>query len=104
MSQIKQQVLYTIVGTLKLSKDKFLELMEELIQNQHYTEEEGRRITLEFIKNMEAFKKDTQILVAQKLEETKNNIQAPIQEQINTWAKDIKQKIQDYSLKQLLSN
>jgi hypothetical protein len=44
MNHIYEQILYTTIGTLKISKNKFLELMEDLIQNQPYAEDEGKRI------------------------------------------------------------
>lgn len=103
MNSLHQQLLYTLVGTLKLSKDKFQELMEELIQNRQYTEDEGRRITLEFYHQMDVLKRDIQEKISFQIEETKSAIQAPIQKKAEEIIKDVKQKIQDYSIQQLLS-
>lgn len=103
MNSLHQQILYTAVGTLKLSTDKIKELMEELIQNRQYTEDEGRRITLEFYHQMEVWKKDIQDKIAFQVEITKNSIQEPFQQKTDEIIKDLKQKIQDYSIQQLLS-
>lgn len=104
MNSLHQQILYTVVGTIKLSKDKFQELMEDLIQNQQYTEDEGKRITMDFMHQMDTFKKDFQTRIAMQIEETKTSIQAPIQQKAEDIIRDLKQKIQDYSIQQLLSN
>lgn len=103
MSSLQQQLLYTFVGTIKLSKDKFLELLEDLIQNQEYTEEEGKRVTMLFTQEIETLKRDFQMSISQKYEETKSSIKTPIQQKIDDLTKDIQQKVHDFSIKQLLS-
>jgi polyhydroxyalkanoate synthesis regulator phasin len=43
-----KKIIYSTVGTVFLFQEKIKELLEDLIQNQHYTEEEGKRIVDEF--------------------------------------------------------
>lgn len=43
MSKLENQ-LYNVVGALSLLQDKMKELTEDLIQNNAYTQEEGKRI------------------------------------------------------------
>jgi polyhydroxyalkanoate synthesis regulator phasin len=43
-----KKIIYSTVGTAFLFQEKIKELLEDLIQNQHYTEEEGKRIVDEF--------------------------------------------------------
>lgn len=103
MNSLHQQILYSFIGTIKLSSDKLKELMEDLIQNQQYTEDEGKRITMEFTHQMDAFKKDLQLRISMHFEDAKSRIQTPIQNKSEEFLKDIKQKIQDYSIQQILS-
>ncbi len=104
MNHIQEQILYTIVGTVKLSKDKFLELMEELIQNQQYTEDEGKRVTREILQKIETIRNDMQLAVTLRMDETKRKIRIPVQKKINLISKELKQKVQEYSFRQLFSN
>lgn len=104
MSHFYEQILYTTIGTLKISKDKFLELMEDLIQNQPYAEDEGKRIYLDYSHRLEAVKKELQLKFLLHLEETKSKIEGPIHQKVDEIFKDFKQKIQDYSIQQLMSN
>ncbi|MCO5232042.1 MAG: hypothetical protein M9958_12900 [Chitinophagales bacterium] len=101
---MQQQILYTIVGTLKLSKDKFKELMEDLIQNPQYAQDEGKRISMDIMHQLQLLKNDLELKINMKIEDTKNSIHVPIQEATDKILKDIKKKIHDYSIAQLLSN
>ncbi|HUH74265.1 MAG TPA: hypothetical protein VLZ75_07640 [Chitinophagales bacterium] len=104
MNHFYEQILYTTIGTLKISKDKFLELMEDLIQNQPYAEDEGKRIFLEYSYKIDSFKKDLHAKFLLQIEETRSSIEGPIHQKVDEVLKDIKQKIQDYSIQQLMSN
>jgi polyhydroxyalkanoate synthesis regulator phasin len=103
MNHIYEQILYTTIGTLKISKNKFLELMEDLIQNQPYAEDEGKRIFLEYSHKIDTFKKDLQSKFILQLEETRADIEGPIHQKVDKVLKEFKQKIQDYSIQQLMS-
>ena len=103
MNHIYEQLLYTTIGTLKISRDKFLELMEDLIQNQPYAEDEGKRIFLQYSNKIDTLKKDLQVKFLLKLEETRVNIEGPIHQKVDEVFKEFKQKIEDYSIRQLKS-
>ena len=49
MSEIIKRLVYTSVGVASITNEKFKELIEDLIQNQHYTEDEGKRIIDTFL-------------------------------------------------------
>ncbi|MCO5234107.1 MAG: hypothetical protein LC105_13275 [Chitinophagales bacterium] len=104
MDSLQQQILYTIVGTLKLSKDKFKELMEDLIQNPQYAHDEGKRITMDVMHQFHQFKNELEMKINMKIDETKMSIHTPMQEAADKMIKDLKKKIQDYSISQLLSS
>ena len=53
MNNLIRSSVYTGVGSLVLARKKVEELVEELIQNNHLTQEEGKRVVLDFIHNME---------------------------------------------------
>ena len=104
MNQFYEQIIYTTIGTLKISKDKFLELMEDLIQNQPYAEDEGKRIYLDFSHKIETLKKEMHLKILMQLEETRSNIEGPIHQKVEEVLNNFKQKIQDYSIQQLMSD
>ena len=104
MKHFYKQILYTTLGTLKISKDKFLELMEDLIQNQPYAEDEGKRIYLDFSHKIETLKKEMHLKILMQLEETRSNIEGPIHQKVEEVLNNFKQKIQDYSIQQLMSD
>ena len=93
-----------IVGTLKLSRDKFEELLEDLIQNQQYTEDEGKRITLDFLHKVDILKKDVERQIAMKSNEVKTEIQNYFQQRVDQALLLVKKKVQDYSIEKLLSD
>jgi polyhydroxyalkanoate synthesis regulator phasin len=54
MSAILKKVIYTSLGVASVAQDKLKELVEDLIQNDHYTEEEGKRIVDTFLMDLRA--------------------------------------------------
>ncbi len=44
MTEIIKKIAYTSIGAASVTNEKFKELVEDLIQNNHFTEEEGKRI------------------------------------------------------------
>lgn len=48
MSAFSNKIIYTAIGAASITNEKFKELIEDLIQNNHYTEEEGKRLTDNF--------------------------------------------------------
>ena len=49
MTEIIKKFIYTSIGAASVTNEKFKELLEDLIQNQHFTEDEGKRIVDTFL-------------------------------------------------------
>ncbi len=49
MRELLKKSVYVSIGTASVTNDKIKELLEDLIQNNHYTEEEGKRIVDAFL-------------------------------------------------------
>lgn len=49
MSTLVKKTIYTSIGVIAVTNEKFKELMEDLIQNNQFTEDEGRRIVDDFL-------------------------------------------------------
>lgn len=49
MSAIIKKFVYTSIGVASVTNEKFKELVEDLIQNNHFTEDEGKRIVDTFL-------------------------------------------------------
>jgi polyhydroxyalkanoate synthesis regulator phasin len=54
MEEILKKYIYTSVGIASIANDKLKELLEDLIQNNHFVEEEGERIVDQFFVNLRA--------------------------------------------------
>jgi polyhydroxyalkanoate synthesis regulator phasin len=49
MDEFLKKYIYTSVGIASIANEKFKELLEDLIQNNHFVEEEGERIVDTFL-------------------------------------------------------
>lgn len=49
MSELIQKLIYNSIGVASITNEKFKELLEDLIQNNQFTEEEGKRIVDQFL-------------------------------------------------------
>ncbi|HNY55595.1 MAG: hypothetical protein IPP60_16145 [Sphingobacteriales bacterium] len=49
MSEVIKKIIYTSIGAASVTNEKFKELIEDLIQNNHFTEDEGKRIVDTFL-------------------------------------------------------
>lgn len=49
MSELIKKIIYTSIGAASVTNEKFKELVEDLIQNNHFTEDEGKRIVDTFL-------------------------------------------------------
>jgi polyhydroxyalkanoate synthesis regulator phasin len=49
MPSILQKIIYNSLGAAAITNEKFKELLEDLIQNSQFTEEEGKRIVDSFL-------------------------------------------------------
>lgn len=52
MDEFLKKYIYTSVGIASIANEKFKELLEDLIQNNHFVEEEGERIVDQFFLNL----------------------------------------------------
>ena len=52
MDEFLKKYIYTSVGIASIANEKFKELLEDLIQNNHFVEEEGERIVDQFFINL----------------------------------------------------
>ena len=49
MTSLFKRIIYTSLGAATITNEKFKELLEDLIQNSQFTEEEGKRIVDSFL-------------------------------------------------------
>jgi polyhydroxyalkanoate synthesis regulator phasin len=49
MSTLAKKIIYTTIGAASVTNEKLKELVEDLIQNNQFTEEEGKRIIDSFL-------------------------------------------------------
>lgn len=52
MTSFIKNTIYTSIGVVAITNEKLKELIEDLIQNNHYTKDEGMRITDDFLFNL----------------------------------------------------
>ena len=60
MNDLIRSSIYTGLGSLVLAQQKFEELVEELIQNNELTQDEGQRIVQEMIHKAEDFRNEAE--------------------------------------------
>jgi polyhydroxyalkanoate synthesis regulator phasin len=95
MDDLLRRIIYTMVGTASVSAAKCRELAEDLLQNRQYTEDEGRRIMIEISGQLEDAYCELQDNLRSRTEQVIQNIQAPIQQQMDSWMAEIRQKIKE---------
>lgn len=95
MDDIVRKIVYTAVGTVSVSSAKCRELLEDLIQNRQYTEDEGRRIVLEISGQLDDAYREIQDNIRTRIEQVLQNIQSPVQQQMDIWLAEIRQKIKE---------
>jgi len=52
MSVYIKKIIYTSIGVASVTNEKVKELLEDLIQNNHFTEDEGKRIVDTFLADL----------------------------------------------------
>ena len=102
MSKLPEKIVYNTVGTIKIASDKFKELLEDLIQNNQYTEDEGKRIVQDITIQIEQFSKELQLRIQIQVDETIEKIQTPVREQVNLLMVQLRNQIQEFSLNKIL--
>ena len=74
MSELIRRAIYTSIGVASITNEKFKELVEDLIQNQHYTEDEGKRIMDTFLFDLRSQLDALQGSIQVKLEDVLNKM------------------------------
>ena len=93
MSSFLEKMIYNTVGTLSVSTEKFKELMEDLIQNSQYTEDEGRRIVIQVQAELEQLKTELRGKIQANAEQIIRDIQTPINREMEGVLNSIKEKL-----------
>lgn len=81
-----KEILYSSIGTLSLTINKFKELIEDLIQNEQLTKEEGKRLVDEAIVGSQNRSVEVKAIFEGYVDQLKKNIQKPAMEKLNTIA------------------
>jgi len=98
MNDLILKLLYNAVGTMAVSTAKFKELLEDLIQNGPYTEDEGKRIVQQLNIELEEKRIQLQGKINTGFEQVLNDIQAPVKKQVDKMVAELKEKIKTLPL------
>jgi polyhydroxyalkanoate synthesis regulator phasin len=98
MNDLVLKLLYNAVGTMAVSTAKLKELLEDLIQNGPYTEDEGKRIVQQLNIELEEKRIQLQGKINTGFEQVLNDIQAPVKKQVDKMVADLKEKIKTLPL------
>jgi polyhydroxyalkanoate synthesis regulator phasin len=101
MDSFIQKALYNLVGTLHITNNKFKELVEDLIQNGHYTEDEGKRIIQQLSADIQMSVEGIQSQMKQKVEELLEKSALPNTEEIKTIFEQVKSQLMSLPFKEL---
>jgi polyhydroxyalkanoate synthesis regulator phasin len=93
MNDLVLKLLYNAVGTVAVSSNKFKELLEDLIQNGPYTEDEGKRLVQQLQIELEEMKLRVQSRIHSSLEQAIQDAQAPIRQQVDQLVAELKDRI-----------
>lgn len=93
-----EQLLYNLVGTVSLTSRKFKELMEDLIQNGAYTEDEGRRIIQQFNSDLEALSEQVKGKIRSRAEQALHDVQQPVKEHFDKVMADVREQLRSLPL------
>jgi polyhydroxyalkanoate synthesis regulator phasin len=95
MDSLINKLIYNMVGTVSVSSSKFRELLEDLIQNGQYTEDEGRRIVLDITGKAEDALREVRENIQSRVDQAIQNVQGPVQEQVDQWLAVMKEKMKE---------
>lgn len=95
MATLIQKIIYTSIGIASVTNEKFKELVEDLIQNNHFTEDEGKRIVDEFLYGLRQQTDDIQANFQLKVDELLKKAGIPgvltIKDEVEKFVKDVKE-------------
>lgn len=101
MDSLLQRAFYNLVGTLHITNNKFKELIEDLIQNGHYTEDEGKRIIQQLSADIQNTVDGLQSQIKLKVEELLEKSAMPTTEEIKTIIEQVKTQVMSLPFKEL---
>ena len=94
MSEVIKKIIYTSIGAASVTNEKFKELIEDLIQNNHFTEDEGKRIVDTFLVDLRQHVDTVNGSIQLKIEELLNKFGIPniqsIKFDVENYVNDIK--------------
>jgi polyhydroxyalkanoate synthesis regulator phasin len=94
MANSLENLLYSVVGTATIAADKVKELLEDLLQNNDYTQDEGRRVVKTLLHQVE----DTKLALNNKIYVLVDDIllkfNLPTQDKLKNGVEDLKEKVQ----------
>jgi polyhydroxyalkanoate synthesis regulator phasin len=92
MTDLIQKIIYNSIGVAAVTNEKFKELIEDLIQNNHFTEDEGKRIVDSFLFDTRQQLDSLNATVQVKMDELLKQLGIP---KIQTMKKDAENYIRD---------
>ncbi len=92
MSTVIKKLVYTSIGVASVTNEKFKELIEDLIQNNHFTEDEGKRIVDTFLVDLREQVDTVNTSITLKVDEFLSRFGIP---SINTIKEDVEKFVSD---------
>jgi len=93
MASSLESLLYSAVGTVAIATDKVKELLEDLMQNNAYTRDEGRRIVHTFLRDMEDSRDDLNNRIYVLVDDMLIKLNLPSQDQLQKRVNKIKKEV-----------
>ena len=94
MLEVIKKIIYTSIGAASVTNEKFKELIEDLIQNNHFTEDEGKRIVDTFLVDLRQHVDTVNCNIQLKIEELLKKFGIPniqsIKYDVENYVNDIK--------------
>jgi len=97
MNDLIRSGIYTGMGAAVLAKKKFEEFVEELIQNNELTQDEGQRIVQEFIHMAEDKRNDIEALLTGAVDEILQTLKMPARHEIEVFLSEWIEKLKSGS-------
>ena len=98
MNDILRSTIYTGLGAMVLARKKFEEYVEELIQNNQLTQDDGKRLVQEFIQSLEDGRNLLESNVISRVDELLLTLKLPARHEIEVFVHEWKQKLSNHSL------
>lgn len=95
MTALIKKFIYTSIGAASVTNEKFKELLEDLIQNHHFTEDEGKRIVDTFLVDLRQQVDTLNVNIQVKLDELLQKFGIPalhtIKNDVENYVNDVKE-------------